>query len=148
MNEVRLHGTTRSGNEKTDTAEAAALNYLTTGNASGLLVKRSNIQASRRLFIEIIERFSEAIRNYSLRTHNRTLLKEVSFSSTYLQRLRHVDLIIKGRMILYFARLHIWGLHFYFISDEDLRDYENRLRNFSTALNNKQSSLNSVFNRE
>lgn len=125
--------------------ESAALNYLITGNSEALMIKRNNLNVARRDFVEMILKFSAAIRNYSKKSKNEVLLKEVSFSYSYLHRLPHVELAIKGRMILYYSQVHISKLHFYFISDDDLLEFESKLKSYSTAINEKLRCLNNKY---
>lgn len=130
--------------ERLDIRESAALHYLVTGNSENLVNLRNSLQMERRKFVEIISRFAKALKNYAAKTENQNLLSEVTFSDNFLARLRHVDLIIKGRMILYYSRLFITELNQYLISDDDIMEFEQRLKNFSIALNERQYSLRTI----
>lgn len=130
--------------ERLDIRESAALNYLVTGNSENLVDLRNTLQMERRKFVEIISRFSKALKIFAAKTEDQNLMAEVTFSDNFLARLRHVDLIIKGRMILYYSRLYITGLAPYLINDDDLTEFEHRLKNFSIALNERQYSLRTI----
>jgi len=64
---------------------------------------------------------------------------DVKCSESYLTSLRNSDLIIKVHNLLIHSKKYLKDLHFYFISDEDVDEFEFALRRFESYIH---SSIN------
>lgn len=96
--------------------------------------ERTGYEMARRSLIKKVLRFANALCQYADKSGNKRLSKDINCSEDYLERLRGTDLAIKGRTILAYTRKYLKELHFYYIADEDILEFESEMKNYTKIL--------------